>query len=240
MKTNKHILQALMITALFTLNGCKDHDDDHKHGDKKPIVTFINPTEGATYNEGDTLWLRVNMKSEEDLHDYSLEVKNLTTGNTAYSYNGHSHNKELTTALSFIPRVNETSAMQFSVINKDHDGNIQQQQMVKFTVTNVSNADGPSINLLSPTSSSQFQNGSVMRIRGDFAHNSTLKEANITLRKDGSTIINYSPLVNGINTYSFDTSHKIQTTGHSDYDLVITVKDQNNNANTRTLSFHVH
>lgn len=241
MKTINYFSLALLAVSL-TFSGCDDHDhdDDHKHGDKKPTVTFINPTEGATYNEGDTLWLRVNMKSEEDLHDYSLEIKNMTTGKTEYSYGGHSHNKELTTALSYVPNVDATSAMQLIVVNKDHDGNEQQRKAINFTVNNVSNTQIPKINMISPTATTNFVNGSRMRIYGNFEHNANLKEASIVLKKDGVTIIDYRPSLGSVKTHAFDTSHTIQTAGHSDYDLTISVKDHDNNANTRTMSFHVH
>jgi hypothetical protein len=241
MKAINFFYSALLIVSL-TFSGCDDHehDDDHNHGSKKPTVTFINPTEGATYNEGDTLWLRVNMKSEEDLHDYSLEVKNLATGNTEYTYGGHSHNKELTTALSFVPNVEATSAMQLIVVNKDHDGNEQQRKAINFIINNVSNTQLPKINMISPTATANFVNGSRMLIRGNFEHNSNLKEAAIVLKKDGVAIIDYKPLLGSVKTYAFDTSHTIQTAGHTDYDLTITVKDLDNNVNTRTMSFHVH
>ncbi|MCU0442486.1 MAG: hypothetical protein MUE96_08815 [Bacteroidia bacterium] len=241
MKTINYLPLALLAASL-TFSGCDehDHDDDHNHEHKKPTVSFINPTEGATYNEGDTLWLRVNMKSEEDLHDYSLEVKNLTTGATEYTYGGHSHNKELTTALSYVPNVDATSVMQLIVINKDHDGNEQQRKAVNFTINNVSNTQIPKINLLSPTANSHFHNGSKMRIRGNFEHNSNLKEASIVLKKNGSVVLDYSPVLSSTKTYAFDTTHTINTSGHSDYDLVITVKDHDNNTNSRTMSFHVH
>jgi len=228
----------LAILTAFTLNGCKH--DDHDHSDSKPAIRFISPAEGASYNEGDTLWLRVNMKSEEDLHDYSLEVKNITDGISEYLYNGHSHNKELTTALSFIPRVNANSTMQLVVINKDHDGKVQQQTLTTFTVNNVSNTQIPVINLISPTPTANFQNGSTMRIQGNFTHNNKLKEANILLKKDGVTVLNYTPIMGSVQLFSFDTLHRIQTTGHADYDLTITVKDMDNNNNSRTMSFHVH
>jgi hypothetical protein len=242
MKIAKYLPLAILSVSL-TFSACNDDDnddDDQKHAHKKPKVTFINPTEGASFNEGDTIMLRVNMKSEDYLHDYSLEIKNMTTGNTEYSYGGHSHNKEVTTALSFIPNVDATSPMQLVVVNKDHDGNEQLRSAVNFTVNNVSNVQIPKINLISPTATAHFHNGSLMRIRGNFEHNANLKEASIVLKKDGVTLIDYKPTLGSVSTYAFDTAHTIQTSGHSDYDLTISVKDHNNNANSRTMSFHVH
>lgn len=237
----KSIVFLSLAISLAFLSSCDKHDhDDHDHGHSKPEVSFLSPAALSVHNEGDTVWLRVVMKSEEDLHDYSIDVKNLKTGAIVYNYEGHSHKKELTTALYFIPEVTEDANMQLRVTNKDHDGNLLQQKSIDFTVKNVSNTIKPTIQLVTPTTGASFSNGSVMRIQGAFNHTSFLKEASIVVKKNGSVELNYIPVLNDVKSFTFDTTYRIQTIGHSDYDLILTVKDFDNNITTRTQSYHVH
>ncbi len=242
MKTNRFILAALLfVAAVTTLQSCKDDDDDHDH-DHSVKVNIISPAEGLVHDEKDTLWLRVDFSSSDDIHDYSLTIKNLTKDTVAYFYGGHSHNSSLTTNLWYLPQVDANSNMQLIVKNMDHDGNTK--ETTRNFVINNTTENGPEITITKPTGSETANNGTSVAIAGLLKSNNTLKSASIVVTKDGEMApkFSYDLPVNGLKEYTIDTAYTINTGGqmHNDFVFTFTATDNNNKSSTKTVNLHVH
>jgi hypothetical protein len=231
-------IAVLVFSAFFVLTGCKKddhvHDDDHA----EPTITFQSPTQGARLNETDTLWLRVNLASEDDLHDYILEVTKIADGVSVYKYDGHSHNKSVTTNLYFMPNVEADTEMKLLVKTLDHNGKATEKS-ITFTVLNTQQATKPTINIISPNSG-MANNGQTLSIKGNITHDKNLKSARIWLTQNNTIVMDYTKNSIATNTFAFDTTHVINATTHSDYVLTISGTDVNDIEASKTVSFHVH
>lgn len=242
MKTTKFILTALLfVGAITTFQSCKDHDDDHDD-DHGVTVNIVSPVEGNTYDEKDTLWLKVDFSSTEDIHDYSLTIKNLTKDTVVYFYGGHSHSTSLSTNLWYLPQVDANSNMQLIVENMDHDGN--KKQTTRNFIMNNTIENGPEITITKPTGTETASNGTVVAIAGLLKSNNTLKSASIVVTKEGETApkFSYNLPVSGLKEYTMDTAYTINTGGqmHNDFVFTFTATDNNNKSSTKTVNLHVH
>lgn len=117
------------------LHSCDDHD--HDHGDAVPTITVISPTQDYVHQESDTLWIRVNFKSEAELENYEIRLLDSATSQSYFYYSGHSHNKELTTNLWTLPTVDTLSTFKLNIITKDHDGEQNNAKQITFKINNV-------------------------------------------------------------------------------------------------------
>ncbi len=229
------ILYFIISLSIFLLGSCKD-DHDHEHA--APEVTFLSPTLGAQLNESDTLWLRINLNSSDDIHDYVVEVTKVSDGTSVYKYEGHSHAKSVAINQYFFSSVDANTDMKLTVTTLDHNGKANAKSII-FTVLNNQQALKPVITLTSP-SSSMATNGQTLNIEGTISHDKQLQSARVILTKNNVTVLDYLKDNIGATTYSFDTSHVINTTTHTDYTLTITAKDIFNVESSKTVGFHVH
>jgi hypothetical protein len=235
MKTIKTTM--LFLAIIFILNGCKKDDPIHDVY-AEPTITFLSPTQGSRLSESDTLWLRVNISSEDDLHDYIIEVTRLSDGASVYKYDGHSHNKSVTTNLYFMPNVATDTDMKLLVKTLDHNGK-SIERTITFTVLNTQEATQPVINILSPNSG-MANNGQTLSIKGNITHDKNLKSARVWLTQNSAIVLDYTTNNIDSNTFAFDTTHVINATTHSDYVLTISCTDINSIVASKTFSFHVH
>lgn len=240
MKINNKInlVAVFILAAIFFLSSCKKDDHVHDNDHAEPTITFQSPTQGARLSESDTLWLRVNISSEDDLHDYIIEVTKVADGLSVYKYDGHSHNKSVTTNLYFMPNVSADTEMKLLVKTLDHNGKATEKS-ITFTVLNTQDAVKPVINILSPTSG-MANNGQTISIKGNITHDKNLKSARIWLTQNNTTVMDYTKSDIASNTFAFDTTHVINATTHSDYVLTIIGTDMNDVEASKTFSFNVH
>lgn len=224
----------LVATISLFLNSCKDEHDDHA----KPTIAIQSPAQGVQLNESDTLWIRVNISSEDDIHDYSIEVTKVLDGSSVYKYNGHSHNTSVNTNLYFMPDVTANTEMKLTVKTLDHNGDTYEQS-VTFTVVDNVQPSKAEITILSPNSS-MATNGQPLNIKGNINHDKNIKSARILLTENEVTVFDYIKTNINMSTYAFDTSYLINTTTHSDYVLTISATDINDVQSSKTFNFHVH
>lgn len=227
----KNILSILLLAAC--LMACKkDHTVNIA-----PEVTFRSPAEGMVLDEHDTVWVRLDITSQEDLHEYVIAVKNLSENKDAFEYNGHSDNRSVSANLYFIPNVGEDADMEMTVTTLDHNNNRSSKSM-KFRIKNTVLEARPQITIVTPDQA-YYNNHALLHIKGNVAHSLDLSSVHIMLTRNDSTVIDYTPVVTGTN-YAFDTTYQLDVTGHSDFTLTVTAKDVNAQADTRTFSFFVH
>jgi hypothetical protein len=228
--------------VISVFSSCDKHDHDHKHG--TVTITKFSPADNQKFAETDTIWLRINLKSSEgDIHDYSIEVKNLNTNALVYNYQGHSHKNDLTTALWFIQSVDTNSNMELKVTTKDHDGNVGSQLVSNFTILNTSKFDDATINLISPNINSELENNSTNPLKIDVSHRLGLKSMSYNVKNEANNQIILEKSFDNLNlvkNFSIDSVFDIKITDHTDISINVNATDSLDHKTFRSYSFHVH
>jgi hypothetical protein len=234
---NKYIITGIFMIAMLVFNACKKNNETTEQ-EHQPVISFISPVQSEVADERDTLWIRVNISSEDDLHEYLVEVKNTETGNVVYSYEGHSHDKSVSTNLYFMPDVSEDAKMQLTVTTLDHNSN-KTSKSITFTISNTVASVLPSITITAP-SAAMYDNGETVFLKGLVSHIRELKEVKVELTQNNKTVFSYLPVVSGLDSMRFDTSYIINSPAYSDFEFVVTATDINDNRSVKTHAFHVH
>lgn len=230
----------LFIASCFIFTAC------HKHEAAKADITVENPVAGQTYREGEEMNVKINFKSDDDLHNIAVFIDNVTEGGRVFSIERHLHVKTVTIDAPFTPSVERNSEMKLIAMTTDHDGNVGSKKEITFNVENINSDVNPVASISRPTASESFSKGQRMPIIGEVSHPDGLKNANLkVIRKSGSnetTVIDYSPtLANNAKSYTFDTAHVLNFSGHHvDFEIRLTATGINNRTTTTSIFKHVH
>lgn len=203
-----------------------------------PTVTFVSPSNNKVFIESDIVVIKIKIEAINEIHDYSVQVMNLTEGTESYMYYGHSDKNMALTEVNFIPNVNIDAEMQIIVTTLNHNGEkfITTQN---FKVLNTIKNTKPTIEILSPTDMS-FNNGDILNIKASIRHFDVLEKAFLILLQNNDTILNLKPNVIGLKNYTFDTSYFINISADANFNLMVGVTDTNKISNLKTVNFHVH
>ncbi len=203
-----------------------------------PTVTFVTPSINKVFTESDTVFLQIKIEAINEIHDYSIQVMNLTEGTESYMYYGHSDEKMALADINFIPNVIMDAEMQIIVTTLNHNGEkfITTQN---FKVLNTIKNTKPTVEILSPTDMS-FNNGDILNVKASIRHIDFLEKAFLILLQNNDTILNLKPNVIGLKNYTFDTSYTINITADANFNLMVGVTDTNEISNLKTTNFHVH
>lgn len=203
-----------------------------------PTVTFVTPSINKVFTESDTVFLQIKIEAINEIHDYSIQVMNLTEGAESYMYYGHSDEKMALADINFIPNVIMDAEMQIIVTTLNHNGEkfITTQN---FKVLNTIKNTKPTVEILSPTDMS-FNNGDILNVKASIRHIDFLEKAFLILLQNNDTILNLKPNVIGLKNYTFDTSYTINITADANFNLMVGVTDTNEISNLKTTNFHVH
>lgn len=230
----------ILLFAMIGLFACSK-DEETGTGDNFK-ARFITPLQGATYNENDTLWLKVDMSADDVIHDYQLTLKNLTENTLVYEYNGHSHNNNTSTALWTFPKVNQHSLMELTLTRMSHDGVVTVSK-VSFHVNDVSSDNGPDVYISKPLGNETYADGNRVQVSGDISSLYEMQNAFIKVLRNNDTIPQFYAVlpVNNLKQANFDTSFVIQTGGQSHSTFIITVgaTNQNGKSNSKSISLHI-
>ena len=230
----KYYIQLLFLSFAFTQIACSK---DEATAESQIKVTFTNPINGATYKESDTLWVTVQLSSDEGLHDFIVQLNNLTDTTIAYTHNGHSHEKNATVTFYYLPNINADAQMELSVLTLDHNG-AQKKDAIVFRILNDVLARKPLINILSPTNFS-FANGDSVKINAVVNHNLNLQNAELVLKANGQPLFTLLPKITGT-TAIFDTAYVIHINNMTDFEITISATDVNGEYAVVKEGFHVH
>jgi hypothetical protein len=114
MKTKVYLIICLAV-ILFS---CKKHN-----GATSANITFIEPTAGDTLQFGEELHIEGTIQGDGELHGYSLNLINLTTGQTLLSKSTHDHGKTFSFHEHWSNNVTDSSNVKIIVVvDLDHDG----------------------------------------------------------------------------------------------------------------------
>lgn len=225
----------LTITALL-FSSCKK--DAAAHDPKEPVINVTAPAAQQVFEESDTIWIAVGIRSEDNLHEYSITVKNITENSTAYTYNGHTDEKSADVRTYFLPNIMRDADMELTVTTLDHNG-VKSSKSMTFKVLNTIAAAKPVITLTSPDAG-MYTNGTHLRISGTIVHLANLRSVRVTLEQNNMTVLDYTPDVTGKMTYTIDTAYQINVNGYAGYSLTVVAGDMNNQVESKSFDFHVH
>lgn len=113
----------ILILALACLISCKKKKHE---GDPSPTVNIdiIAPTEHAEYHKLDTVWMKVHISYDQDLHGYELHMLRLADTTEVFALDSDVHAKTFDIQKYWVNDGAVHSDMQLTVIaNIDHNGN---------------------------------------------------------------------------------------------------------------------
>ncbi len=229
-------ISTLLFLAIGTLYACKKQDaQDSNHSSQFHI---FSPAEGQAFNEYDTVWVKYNISSVDDLHEYQIVINNISESKNVLTYDGHSHDKTASGELYFIPEVSADAMMELNIITLDHNSN-RSEKKVAFLIKNITDTIAPVITLLSPNTA-MYNNGSSVSIKGHIDHVVPLNNARISMTRNGISVFDFEPSVKGKKSYAFDTIYPISITEQANFSLVVSASDENKRTGARRFDFHVH
>ena len=231
--------QLLLGSVFFTiiLSSCNKGTALDSSQTAPPSVSIYAPSNEQQFNEGDTVWINASINSEEALHDFSLQIFNITENREVYLYNGHSHGQSNNLNIQFIPAVNMDAVMQITITTLDHNGNLNKRKSI-FKVKNVNLLPVPIIQITSPNLSS-YSKGSLLRLTGAVSHTLGLKNVQITLLSNGMEVLKYTDYLMNQKTYSFDTSYQLNAAANSEFIFIVLATDTMNTTTQKTFNFLV-
>lgn len=229
-------IQSAVFLAVTLLLGCIK--DNQSIGLTDTSIDIISPINNQELYESDTARIQVYIVSDDDIHDYQIEVINTEDSSMVYSYEGHSHSKEAKVNLYFLPGVLKYTQMKLIVQAMNHNGSIAEKS-VTFSVINNIIEPQPQITILSPYKD-LFADGETLNIKGVIEHTKNLKSARIWITKENNLVFNYLTTIKNTTTHNFDTIYGIRTKVHAHYLLNVSATDVIGVSSLKTYDFHVH
>ncbi|MES2689770.1 MAG: hypothetical protein V4658_05165 [Bacteroidota bacterium] len=232
----KKIIGTLFL-VIFALASCKKEETAATQ-EHEPTIRFLSPTPSQLLNEDDTLWIRIGITSDDDLHEYLVQVRDITADKIVYTYEGHSHDKSADINVYMMPDVAMDTEMELIVTTLDHNSN-KSSKSISFKVINTVKPAKPSITLLSPNAG-MYDDGEKLSLKGFVTHTRNLRSVNIQLLQNNIQVFSFRPAINKPDSVGFDTVYTINSPAYSDFELVITAIDVDENSAVKTHLFHVH
>lgn len=113
-------LLSILIT-LTILGSCSD----------KSIVEITSPTNGQTFNVGDTIAIAATLTSPSgaDLHGYEVHIRSKADQTELFSADEHLHAPTINVSQSWTSTVSNADLEIEVIANLDHDGNISTRKI---------------------------------------------------------------------------------------------------------------
>ena len=184
------------------------------------------------------MWIRVGITSDDDLHEYLVQVRDIVADKIVYTYEGHSHDKSADINVYMLPDVAADTEMELIVTTLDHNSN-KSSKSISFKVIDTVKPGKPAITLLSPDAG-MYDDGEQLPIKGFVTHTRNLKSVSIRLMQNNVQVFAFQPALNRPDSAGFDTVYTISSPAYSDFELVITATDVDDNSAVKTHAFHVH
>ncbi|MCP4440533.1 MAG: hypothetical protein GY810_16430 [Aureispira sp.] len=91
--------------------------------ESKPTVTITSPTNGSTMMSGDSLLtIKGTVADEDQLHEYTISLKNTTANTEVFTHSGHSHTTSINIDTTIVLKVSEHSEFELSIMASNHGG----------------------------------------------------------------------------------------------------------------------
>ena len=106
-----------MLSLSVVLFSCKK--EEHSH----PSITISSPTSGQAFDGGDTVYVKANVTSEEEMHGWVVAIRKLPTKQVVFMDDVHDHLTEYNINTYWVNNLSAHSDMEVEVIAYiGHDG----------------------------------------------------------------------------------------------------------------------
>ena len=118
MKHLEKVILSAAIMGVLALNSCK------KEVTPTATLTITEPVAADTVPHGDSVHMEGTIVGSGELHGYTLQLTNLTSGQVVYSGSTDNHQNSYAFHEHWPNNVGATSNMRLTLtVNLDHDGN---------------------------------------------------------------------------------------------------------------------
>ncbi|MBL0912853.1 MAG: hypothetical protein IBJ09_10820 [Bacteroidia bacterium] len=118
MKKNLFILMMIATSVGFWAS-CKDKEDEKVTAD----IMFEEPTEGASFAQGDTVMVHAMVTGSAALHGWELEIRKKDDQTVVYSTDAHDHAATYHIHGEWVNNVSSATQMEAVVtVTVNHDG----------------------------------------------------------------------------------------------------------------------
>jgi hypothetical protein len=117
----------ILVLLSLALLGFTSFDQD------KIKIQIIKPVEKWVHQPLDTIWIEAFVRSNEQLHNISIEVLNLNDSMVLYNKNIHTHANSAYVKEFFINPLIEKKGLRLTIKTNDHDGKITASEWLNFS-----------------------------------------------------------------------------------------------------------
>lgn len=122
-------LLILLTVLAFAFASC-EKEEDHDHSEW--TISILSPTGGQVFENGDTIPILGAIEHNHTIHEYAIELTNVSTGEKVFSFSDHVHTANSVDFDTFwVNNVTDHSDMKLTVSAVDHDDN-KGEESVEF------------------------------------------------------------------------------------------------------------
>ena len=110
------------LSLLFLIISCNP-DDGPQIDESAPEIEIFAPQDGATFEAGALVPLRVDISDNVEMHEYSISLVNLSTNNVTVIDFGHQHDALIQVDKEFQLPPSSNRMYEIRVEASDHDEN---------------------------------------------------------------------------------------------------------------------
>ena len=124
----KNKIVALSLLALsIVLVQCKKEENENPS--TAPSVNIVSPENHSTFHSMDNMAIEVVFTDPKELHNYAIEITNLSKDSVIYTQSGHEHGTEITIQDTLMLMVMDHSDMVMLATASNHLGEIAQDSV---------------------------------------------------------------------------------------------------------------
>lgn len=124
----KNKIAALSLLALsIVLVQCKKEENENPS--TAPSVNIVSPENHSTIHSMDNMAIEVVFTDPKELHNYAIEITNLSKDSVIYSQSGHEHSTEVVFKDTLMLMVMDHSDMVMLATASNHLGEIAQDSV---------------------------------------------------------------------------------------------------------------
>lgn len=129
----KSTILALLFALAVVVAGCKKDDDttpdnggNNNADTEKPVITLTSPEDGASYDHGDTIWIKGNVMDNVDLHEISIVI-NKASGEEVLNRTPHVHAESEYTINEWYVSPEVDQDLELIIKVSDHSDNVAEE-----------------------------------------------------------------------------------------------------------------
>lgn len=124
-------LSSMVAIMLVMLWGCQK-ENEPQFDLAAPSINIVQPIADENYSAGQEVLLYVEFSENQELHDYSIVIRNADRSFTKTIVEGHSHNRIYVVDTNFVLPENHNQTYTITVKATDHNENLASEQILLF------------------------------------------------------------------------------------------------------------